>query len=188
MERRKKPKTDSKPDGEVFREAMADVRPLPPPNRHPANRRKAAPVPAQTLRDEARVLEELLDPLTDPDDIETGEELLFLRPGHAPRLLGDLRRGRYSIQDTVDLHHMDQPTAREVLARFLASAQDRGLGCVRIVHGKGLRSRDRPVLKLLTARMLRKHAAIVAYASCRPVDGGTGAVLALLRGARISRR
>ncbi|MEJ8567407.1 Smr/MutS family protein [Elongatibacter sediminis] len=180
MESKKKPRTDR----ELFREAMSDVRPLKPDNRHAAPVKRPAPTPTQRRRDEARVLEELLDPVTDPADLETGEELLFLREGSPPRLLRRLRRGYFSIEDSIDLHHMDQQTARTVLAHFLTGALRRGLGCVRIVHGKGLRSRDLPVLKLLTGRMLRKHPAVVAYASCRPADGGTGAVAVLLNGQR----
>jgi DNA-nicking Smr family endonuclease len=57
----------------------------------------------------------------------------------------------------------------------------RGLGCIRVVHGKGLRSRTIPKLKLMTNRLLRRHPAVVAFASCRPADGGTGAVVVLLK-------
>ncbi len=179
MESSKKPKTDA----ELFREAVADAKPLKPDNRHRFERVKPAPVPEQSRRDEEQVLRELLDPLTDPADLETGEELLYLRPGHSPRLLRRLRRGDFSIADSVDLHHMDEKTGREVLARFVADALRRGLGCVHIVHGKGLRSRGQPVLKQMTGRVLRKHPQVIAFASCRPVDGGTGAVQVLLKGA-----
>jgi DNA-nicking Smr family endonuclease len=52
---------------------------------------------------------------------------------------------------------------------------------VRIVHGKGLRSRNGPRLKRLASRLLSRHPAVLAFASCRPVDGGTGAVTVLLK-------
>jgi DNA-nicking Smr family endonuclease len=176
-----KPKKTPSTDADLFREAMADVRPLKPDNRHRADPVRPAPVPAQRVADERRVLDELL---LEPDELtglETGEELMFLRDGRPRQLLRRLRRGAFSIEDSIDLHHMDRATAHDVLVRFLASATRRGLGCIRIVHGKGLRSRSQPVLKILTARLLRKHPVVIAYASCRPVDGGTGAVLALLR-------
>ena len=177
MKSRKGPRSDT----EAFREAMAGVRPLEPGNRHTSERTRHPPVPAQTRRDEENVLRELLDHPGDSSDFETGEELLYLGPGHPPRLLRRLRRGDFSIADSIDLHHMGARTAAEVLHRFLAAAVRNGSGCVRIVHGKGLRSRDRPVLKQLTGRILRKHPAVIAFASCRPADGGTGAVLVLLR-------
>ena len=53
------------------------------------------------------MLEELLEPLADPADLETGEELLFLRSGYQNRVLRRLRRGQYSVGDTIDLHHMN---------------------------------------------------------------------------------
>jgi DNA-nicking Smr family endonuclease len=53
---------------------------------------------------------------------------------------------------------------------------------VRIVHGKGWRSGPGgPVLKGLTDHLLRRRADVLAFASARPADGGTGAVLVLLK-------
>ena len=53
--------------------------------------------------------------------------------------------------------------------------------CVRIIHGKGLRSGHRgPVLKGAVSAVLRRTGAVLAYVSARQVDGGTGAVYVLL--------
>jgi DNA-nicking Smr family endonuclease len=53
---------------------------------------------------------------------------------------------------------------------------------VRIVHGKGLRSKAAgPVLKVLTDRLLRRRDDVVAFASAKPAQGGTGAVVVLLK-------
>ncbi len=53
--------------------------------------------------------------------------------------------------------------------------------CVRIIHGKGLRSGHRgPVLKAAVNAVLRRTGAVLAYVSARQVDGGTGAVYVLL--------
>lgn len=168
-----------KSDDELFIEAMADVRPLRPADRiEPVPRRPAAE-PQQQALDDREVLHELLSG-TDPAEHETGEELLYLRPGYQPRLLRRLRRGHYSVSDSIDLHHMDVATARGVLLDFIEHSLGRHRSCVRVVHGKGLRSRDLPRLKLMTNRMLRKHPRVIAFASCRPVDGGTGATVVLL--------
>jgi len=163
---------------------MADVQPLKPHDRVVHQPPKPRPEPQQRLRDEAAVLEELLHPVDDPTGLETGEELLFLRPGYPQRLLRHLRRGQYSVEDSIDLHSMGETVAREVLREFLAEAVRRGWGCVRVVHGKGLRSRGIPKLKLMTNNVLRKHSRVIAFASCRPVDGGTGAVNVLLKNGR----
>lgn len=166
-------------DEDLFRDAMADVKPLPPADRvEPAPRRPAAR-PRQQELDDLEVLRELLLH-GDVEDHETGEELLYLRPGYQTRLLQRLRRGHYSVADTIDLHHMDVATARQVLFDFIESSLKRHRSCVKVIHGKGLRSRNVPQLKLMTGRMLRKHPRVIAFASCRPVDGGTGATAVLL--------
>jgi DNA-nicking Smr family endonuclease len=168
-------------DEDDFRAAMSDVQPLKPDNRIVHQVPRPSPLPEQRRRDEESVMQELLQPIDDPAGLETGEELLFLRPGYSQRLLRRLRRGHFSIADSIDLHQMTEAVAREVLRGFLEEAGRRGYGCVRIVHGKGLRSRGLPKLKLMTNIVLRKHAPVIAFASCRPVDGGTGAVNVLLK-------
>ena len=76
---------------------------------------------------------------------------------------------------------MTTPVAREAIRSFLDECLARGEYCVRIVHGKGLRSRaDGPVLKRLTATLLARRKDVLAYASARPAQGGTGAVVVLL--------
>jgi DNA-nicking Smr family endonuclease len=168
-----------KNDRDLFREAMADVKPLRPADRvEPPARRPAARALQQEL-DDREVLRELLTP-GDPEEHETGEELLYLRPGYQPSLLRRLRRGHYSIADTIDLHHMDVATARQVLLDFIECSLRGQRSCIRVVHGKGLRSRNLPKLKLMTGRLLRRHPRVIAFASCRPVDGGTGATTVLL--------
>ena len=166
-------------DSEVFRRAMADVKPLPRSERlEPVPLKPPARAFQQEL-DDREALEELMA-FDDPDGIETGEELLWAKPGVQPRVLKRLRRGYYSVADTIDLHHMDVETAKSGLLDFIENALHRNYGCVRVIHGKGLRSRDLPRLKVMTNRMLYKHPRVIAYASCRPVDGGTGATDVLL--------
>ena len=167
------------PDCDLFREAMADVRPLPADGRiEPANPRPPARA-VQQERDDREAWRELTEGI-DLDAAETGEELQWLKPGYQPRILRRLRRGHYAIADSIDLHYMDVATARDVLLDFIERSLRDNRACVRIVHGKGLRSRGMPVLKALTNRILWKHPRVIAYASCRAVDGGTGATLALL--------
>jgi DNA-nicking Smr family endonuclease len=174
---------NNKDDDDLFRREMADVEPLRAPDRIDPTPSRTAPVPVQQERDDQKVLRDLLaqDPTAEH---ETGEELLFLRPGYQSRLLRRLRRGHYSVADTIDLHHMDVATAKKVLLDFIEHSLHRRRSCVRIVHGKGLRSRDLPRLKLMTGRVLRKHARVIAFASCRPIDGGTGATNVLLKARR----
>lgn len=173
--------TDQKPEADLFRSAIGEVSPVKGAARSDSRAPLPQPRPLQREQDEAAVLEELLSPDVDPAELETGEELLFLRPGIQKRYLTRLRRGQYSIRDEIDLHQMNEAVAAEAIRNFIQHALSRDYGCVRIIHGKGLRSRNGPKLKLLTRRLLSRHPKVLAFASCRPVDGGTGAVAVLLK-------
>src|SRR5690348_14063158 len=172
-------------DARLFREAIGEIRPLAPKPESGHARAKPAPHPAMFERDEAAVRDELLESAIDPAAHEVGEELLYLREGHSPQLLKRLRRGHFSIGDEIDLHQMDERAARATLDDFLADTRRRDVTCVRIVHGKGLRSGSAgPVLKRMTERVLRRRDDVLAFASARPAQGGTGATVVLLRKAR----
>jgi DNA-nicking Smr family endonuclease len=168
-------------DLDLLREAFSDVRPLSAKQRSDSRAPPPEPRARQLEKDEAAVKAELLELPDDPVELETGEELMFLRPGYQNRYLVRLRRGRYSISDSIDLHSMNESTAASALLAFIDHAAATGMGCVRVVHGKGLRSRGMPKLKAMTRRLLSRHPQVIAFASCRPVDGGTGAVSVLLK-------
>ena len=166
-----------------FHALVPDVTPLPRHNRAVLERRPAEPVAAQRLRDEQAVLDDSLSGRAD-GTIETGEELSFLRKGLPSSTLRKLKRAHWVIQDELDLHGLTSPEARALLAAFLNGCLRRGLRCVRVVHGKGLRSRNRvPVLKHKVAHWLMLRDEILAFCQARPTEGGSGAVVVLLKGA-----
>ncbi len=85
------------------------------------------------------------------------------------------------MQREIDLHGLTVAEAKAALRQFLVAALEQQVRCVRIIHGKGLRSGHRgPVLKGAVNAMLRRSDAVLAYVSARQVDGGTGAVYVLL--------
>lgn len=166
-------------DRALFRAAVGPVHSLDRNRRRPYRRRP--PVrPQQTEADARAVMDELLD--APPVDIETGDNLAWRRDGVQHAVLRKLRRGHYRCQAELDLHGMTVATARQMLGRFLHNAVARDQRCVRIVHGKGLRSGNRgPALKARIGGWLRKHDQVVAFCSAPAHDGGTGAVYVLLR-------
>lgn len=175
---------DDNDDNSLFRESVGPVRRL-RSSRAESRRRPAAPDPAKRAEDEARVLTELETASPFDHDLETGEELRWLRPGLQKRILVRLRRGHWSIQDELDLHRMNTDAATRSIRIFLDQALASGKRCVKIIHGKGLRSGPAgPRLKTLTARVLSRHPRVLAFASARPADGGTGAVCVLLKETR----
>ncbi len=168
-------------DAQAFREAVKDVRPLPAPAAAPP----AAPRPPARARfrrlEEQRVLEESLELGPGELLVETGEELLFRRAGLGAQLTNRLKRGEFAVGDEIDLHGLNARDARDALRAFLAQAVRRRLGCVRVVHGKGLRSGPGgPVLKHAVNTWLRRVQAVQAFVSAPQRDGGTGAVYVLL--------
>ncbi len=168
-------------DARLFREAIGEVRRI-DPVQAPPERPKPAPHPHMRDADEAAVPKQLLTLDFDPADLEVGEELSYLRDGYPPKLLKQLKRGQFSVQADVDLHQMNAAAAQLTIAEFLAACHHDGIRCVRIIHGKGLRSKAAgPVLKGLTDRLLRRRDDVVAFASARPMQGGTGAVVVLLK-------
>ena len=174
---------DTKPDEDetdLFRQAVRDVKPLareapvPEPPRPPPQARF-------TRADRLAVLQESLDANSGDPELASGEELVFAREGIQNGVLRKLRRGQYRVQAEIDLHGLTVPEAKQELRTFLAHALEQHLRCVRIVHGKGLRSGHRgPVLKGAVSSVLRRVGPVLAYVSARQVDGGTGAVYVLL--------
>lgn len=181
----KKPAPESPCAGDVdFRTAMQGVVPLAPGRRVEPNHPRPAPVPIQRLRDEQQVLAESLRTAASPDTgLATGEELVYVRPGIPTSVLRKLRRGHWVIQDEFDLHGMTAAEAHMATAGFLQECVQRGIRCVRIIHGKGLRSRNKmPVLKRKLGHWLVVRDEVLAFCEARPADGGSGAVVVLLRG------
>ena len=167
-----------------FRAALAGVEPLPEPRRRALPRPRPRPYPQQTRRDERAALAESLSaPVSLDDAIDSGEELAFTREGLGRDVLRKLRRGHWVVQGELDLHGMNRQHALFHTDLFLKETRKRGLRCVRIVHGKGHGSRNRePVLKGLLRKWLQQRSEVLAFSQAPAAQGGSGAVLVLLKG------
>jgi DNA-nicking Smr family endonuclease len=113
--------------------------------------------------------------------IETGDELLFQRPGIQNRVFSDLRRGYIEPEAVLDLHGMRVIEANESMKRFLKQSLGKRLRCVLIIHGKGQGSENQqPILKQKTNQWLRQSDQVLAFCSAPSWNGGTGATYVLL--------
>jgi len=168
--------------------AFADVAPLPASKRAPLRPPRPAPIPQQRIADDRDALEaSKYGAEQEPEAWEAGQEheagQSFVRRGIGADVLAKLRRGHWSVQAELDLHGYTSDSAHDALADFLDDARQRGLRCVRVIHGKGLTSPNRePVLKGRVRRWLAHWDDVLAYAEAPPNAGGGGAVLVLLRG------
>lgn len=177
----KRSATVSREDSELFRRTVGPVKRV-RHDRAQMSGKRPPPIARFRIRDEASVIRDLLSDDFDPGDLETGEELIFARPGLQHRLLRRLRRGQFVVDAECDLHGLTVPEARRTLIEFLNRAMRHHCYCVRVIHGKGLGSRHKiPVLKHKVNIWLRQCQDVLAFSSARQTDGGTGAVYVLLR-------
>jgi len=169
-------------DPHAFRRAMAGVRPLPKRAADPAGPRPRAI--ARFARAESQdLLRESHASATDPAVLDTDDELTFRRSYVRDEIFRKLQRGKFAVEAEIDLHGLRRHAAHAALRQFLNDCVQRGLHCVRVIHGKGLRSGPGgPVLKLVVDHWLRKVENVAAFAAARPADGGSGAVYVLLAG------
>ena len=165
---------------------LPDVTPIGEHGRAVHPRKKIAPIARQRLRDEQQALtESLSDHSTWDIGTETGEELVYIRDGLQSQTLRKLRRGHWVIQRELDLHGHSTEEARSAVAAFMRACLRDGARCIRIVHGKGLRSKNRePVLKNKVGNWLRQRDEVLAFCQARQNDGGSGAVIVLLKSGR----
>lgn len=173
---------DSPPDVDdaaLFRAAIGPVRELPTA---PTGPQKPRPKPETRMRDrdEADARSEFQRAL-DASPLLAGDVSSYRRDNVPKGVLQRLARGEYAAQDELDLHHLNATAAEALLRRFIKEAFVSGMGCVRVIHGKGLNSPDGvPTIKNLVDRVLRHRSDVLAFHSAPPAQGGTGAVLVLL--------
>lgn len=165
----------------LFQAAMRDVAPLPVSDKIVSSGVKVPPFPRKNKNEENVTSK---DALTDNVfvEIEAGDEWSFVQPGMPHQTLRRLRRGYWRIQDDLDLHGYTRDEARQALSVFLDICAQQKFRCVRIIHGKGLSSKNRePVLKTRIGNWLMQRTDVLAFCQAKPEDGGGGAILILLK-------
>lgn len=182
------PENDKDDDEKLFQEAMRGVRPLNTTPRHNQHKR-----PSEDLSDSVRQARRnaaqqvapsggaaLSEAWVEPIDPE--QRLEFSRPGLQLTRYRQLRQAMIPIQYQLDLHGYKIEEARELISEFLIHCRNRNLTCVRIIHGKSHRSKDRQAtLKSHVNHWLRQLPEVLAFCSAPAAEGGTGSVLVLLK-------
>ncbi|TAN72327.1 MAG: DNA mismatch repair protein MutS [Gallionella sp.] len=191
-------------DAALFRAAVGEVNPLAEQNRIAPQNSPRKPLPrSPVLPDEIpdtlsdgcpAITSDLAGAFWQPSRMASGSIKGF--SDHAPEnapddFLGNglprmtlrkLRRGNWPVRDRLDLHGNNSDAARKLLQAFLHEAGQRELRCVLVIHGKGMNSQGgEAVLRKLTRHWLTRHPRVLAYCDALPKDGGSGAVLVLLK-------
>lgn len=176
----KKP-TLSPEDKALFEKAMKDVTPLKyKKNKAPFSKQPSKPYRNPTVSETEH---STIIALSDPQELTIYAEtvLSFHRGGLNERLLKKLRRGEFIVSAVLDMHHYTIEQARTALSEFLQQSIQQEFRFVRIIHGKGQREHNYARLKTFINHWLPQFDFVLAFHSCPPAQGGTGAVNVLLR-------
>lgn len=163
-------------EDDLFRLFAEGVTPL-----KPINRINVSTTPRQLIPRDTQLAQSTSDMLSEHGASEN-PITEHLSNGLNRMTLRKLRRGEWTPQDHLDLHGLNTEAARKLLVDFLHHANQQGLRCVNIIHGKGWRSEGREgILKVLTRHWLTQHPLVLAFCEAPQNAGGSGAVWVLLK-------
>ena len=143
---------------------------------------KTEPAPRDPEEEAFQVLCEIAAgerPIHLPD---TQEYVEWIHPQFRDDIIQSLHEGKFSVQAFLDLHGCTIPEAEKELDEFIKDALKKSLRCVKVIHGRGLRSVKGARLKYAVVARLSGHFRkdIIAYVTARQCDGGLGALYVLL--------
>ncbi|AYO54835.1 Smr/MutS family protein [Acinetobacter wuhouensis] len=93
------------------------------------------------------------------------------------KVFEDLKAGNLRWFEAVDLHGCTVEEARSAVLQIIQIAKEENQNVIKIVHGKG----PDAILKTYVNGWLRQHRDVLAFVSAPEKQGGTGAVLVLLK-------
>ena len=173
-------------DFSLFRAETRGIKPLPQSDRADTGKAKTDRTQIKALRQNAVVRDGVVkvDGLSDQFVIDVGAEdpLYWARDGVQDGQMRKLKLGQVSFEGSLDLHGMNVEKARDILWEFIAEANKLEIRCVRVTHGKAVRTDGkRPMIKSHVNTWLRQHNGVLGFTSCLPKHGGTGAIYVLLK-------
>ena len=172
-------------DEELFADAMREVREIKEFRKIPVRRKKVMSLPGKISpnREAIQALEEIVTGRRPVDLPATQEYVEWLNQDCRVSIIKKLHEGKFSVRDYLDLHGFSVEEAEAEVGYFLKDALIKGHRCVKIIHGRGLRSPGGPVLKEALIKWLsgRYRKNIIAFVTARQCDGGLGALYVLLR-------
>ncbi len=172
-------------DETLFQDAMRAVREIREYREMPIRKKKpCAPRRKSTADNTAlKILQNIVTGTLPVNLSDTAEFVQWKNPNIQIDITQTLHDGRYSVQDCLDLHGFTVDEAEMEFNHFLKQALQKKLKCIKIIHGRGLRSPHGPVLKVAVVKWLsrkyRKH--VSAFVTARQCDGGLGALYVLLQ-------
>ena len=134
-------------------------------------KRAAATGPMQTDQAELSDTQAMLNP------VASQATLSYRIATLQHKVFEDLKAGNLRWFEAVDLHGCTVEEARVAVLQIIQMAKDENQNVIKIVHGKG----PEAILKTYVNGWLRQHRDVLAFVSAPENQGGTGAVLVLLK-------
>lgn len=179
------PIAEGQADGRaMFSEAMKDVKVIDRQEKRRIEKEQRKQPGSHIEQDMKKVLEKAVQ----EDNAFNVANMPEYMEGHIeginPVIMEKLRNGEFSVQKILDLHGCAVDEAGQLFESFIREIIRSGLNCVKVIHGRGLKSRHTPLLKenlkkWIVKAMHRKW--VIAFSSARMPDGGPGATYILLR-------
>ena len=171
-------------DTELFKKALVGVKPIANDNIANTKTTRSKKVDAQTLAKRAAA-----EGSAEQEHTEISDTQAILNPVASQAALSyriatlqhkvfeDLKAGKMRWFEAVDLHGCTVEQARAAVLQIIQIAKDANQNVIKIVHGKG----PEAILKTYVNGWLRQHRDVLAFVSAPENQGGTGAVLVLLK-------
>lgn len=173
-------------DKHLFRQAVKDVTPLRPSKKHtsrPTHTPRIHKSKPHRYTDEVSTTHST-HILNHPWEISNicAETCLSYGEHHLQRQqYRDLKQGKIRCEAQLDLHGFRIEPAGDALVQFITRAHRQNKRCVRVIHGKGGRYGEAPVIKTHVNHWLKQLPEVLAFHSACARDGGSGALYVLLK-------
>ncbi len=92
-----------------------------------------------------------------------------------------LKHGEIRPEARLDLHGFYLEEASDALVQFIHHVREQNMRCILVIHGKGGRFHEPPILKNHVNHWLKQLPEVLAFHSALARDGGHGAVYVLLK-------
>ncbi|MFV5592343.1 Smr/MutS family protein [Acinetobacter junii] len=171
-------------DTELFKKALTGVKPIDNGNIAQIKPKRVKKIDAQTLAKRAAAegsaeqeLTEISDTQAILNPVASQAALSYRIATLQHKVFEDLKAGKIRWFEAVDLHGCTVEQARAAVLQIIQMAKEENQNVIKIVHGKG----PEAILKTYVNGWLRQHRDVLAFVSAPENQGGTGAVLVLLK-------
>ena len=180
-----KPAVDTPPDEDaLFKQAMSGVQPIKQTDVAIVSSSKPKKPTAQILAKRAAAVGQdefsaqgISDTQAMLNPVASEAKLSYRLATLQHRVFEQLKTGNLRWYEAVDLHGCTVEQARSAVLQIIEMARAENQNVIKIVHGKG----PQAILKTYVNSWLRQHREVLAFVSAPPDQGGTGAVLVLLK-------